>query len=161
MIFMDNRRTKKIINPGIQGRILVLVLAAIILTVAMMGGFVWFCVQTIENLAQSHPYMDYATISENIRYFSVMSFLGILTLAIFLILLTVRLTHRMAGPIFRIKKEMDQMRSSGKINIIYIRSDDFHQDVVRSINQFLLYCRKKNRDRKSLAESEVETEEEA
>lgn len=154
---MENRRSRKIVNFAVQGRIIVLVLLGIILTTVMLSGFIWFCLGTVETLATSNPYVDYDAISANVRYFSILSFLGILIVAIFLILLAIRMSHRMAGPIFRIKKEMDQMRSSGQINIIYVRSDDFHQDAVRSINQFLLYCRKKIRGETPLEELEQDS----
>ena len=151
---MDNRRRQKIVDWAVQGRIIVLVLAGVLLTTVVFAGFTWYCVETIASISRSHPHVVAENINAQLRYFGIMTFLGVLTVIVFLLLLAIRMSHRMAGPIFRIKKDLDQMRNSGKINIIYIRTDDFHGDAVRAINQMLLYCRKKIKGEKPLEETE-------
>ena len=142
---MENRRRRKLIDWQIQGRMIGLVVAAVFSTALVLGSFIWYCVEVILHLSQQAGVEAQfgELILGQIYYFGTLVILGLLAVLLLLILLTIRFSHRLAGPLYRIKKDLKKMRNSGKINVIYIRARDFHQELVRSLNHLLLDCRKK------------------
>ncbi|MGM0380712.1 MAG: hypothetical protein ACQEP7_01885 [bacterium] len=142
---MANRRKRKLINWSIQGRMVGLVVGAVLLTSLVLGSFIWYCIKVIDVLSRQAALRPEfrEIISGQLFYFGILVILGILAVLILLILLTIRFSHRLAGPLYRVRQDLEQMRNSGKINVIYIRARDFHQELVRSLNHLLLECRKK------------------
>ena len=142
---MENRRRRKLIDWPIQGRMVGLVVGAVVLSAIVLGSFIWYCMEVIFHLSQHagvDPQFGEMIVSQ-FYYFGTLVILGLVVVLLLLLLLTIRFSHRLAGPLYRVRKDLDKMRNSGKINVIYIRSRDFHQELVRSLNHLLLDCRKK------------------
>jgi len=141
---MQNRRKQKLIDWPIQGRILGLIIAAVLLTSLILGGFIWYCIEVINQFTYQvgvETALGELVISR-LYYFGTLAVLGIIAVILFLLLLGIQFSHRLAGPLYRIRRDLEQMRRSGKINVIYTRAKDFHQELVRVLNHFLLDCRK-------------------
>jgi hypothetical protein len=51
--------------------------------------------------------------------------------------LMIRASHRVVGPIYRLKEELRNMRDQGEVSLVAIRDQDRVHDLVRELNQLL------------------------
>ncbi len=87
------------------------------------------------NLPVGHPYFKFVdyhafTLYSNLQY-------GLILGAIGSICLTLFLSHRLAGPIVRLKSYLETVKETGKITRLQFRKSDFFSDLAPLVNETL------------------------
>ncbi len=138
---MENRRSRLVVDWSIQGRILGMVLGCILLTALVMGGFVWYCLSVLEQVNALYPRASQLMFEHSIYKMAILTGLGLAVVVIYAFLLAIRFSHRLVGPIFRIREELIEMRDRDELDLVYTRKNDFHKDLVRALNNFIINFR--------------------
>lgn len=134
-----NRRWFSLINIPVQLGLLVLFLGGLLSVILILGGFTWYCLSLFDTFAAalvSDPAMleqTRALVRER-AYLALGTLLVVLSIFSFLVL---RITNRVAGPLYRITEELHRIDRSGEIHEIRVREQDFYQDFVEVLNRLL------------------------
>ena len=135
----NKKRTVLLINPRFQiqfmlwmGGLAVAVLAA------MQVAHLWFFHQLTSQaqaagLPENHIFYQFIRDRQaEMNWISGITFLIILCLVIGIGLV---LSHRIAGPLYRLKKHFDLVKESGVPAPVHFREGDYFQEVAQSYNQ--------------------------
>lgn len=133
------RRWYSLVNVPVQLGLLALFATGVILVVLILCSFIWFCLyvlySTVFMLTRNPELLQQVKeMIWNRAYVALGTLLVVTTIFSFL---TMRLTNRIAGPIYRITQELRNMLRKGEVHEVSIRDDDFFQDMVRSLNRVL------------------------
>lgn len=136
---LQDKRTKFIINPGFQWRFIIYMtgIALIILAISYFSNQFFF--SEFEKLADQmhfpseHPYREFLSI-QKAKLHSVFATAAIITI-FFMIVASAYYSHKIAGPIYRIIKSLNEISSTRNQKEIVIREDDFFQELPDAINK--------------------------
>lgn len=133
---MKERRTYSVVDSPIQLRLLAVV-TGLFLVVALLGGsYVWYLLETINSVSSGQ--LEFTPALYSTLYYKGLVTLFSLIFTVFVgLFLIIRESHRVVGPLFRLKDELRQMRSTGKIRMLTIRDRDRIHGFVRELNQLL------------------------
>lgn len=142
---MEERRWYSLVNVPVQLGLLALFATGVLLVVLIFCSFIWFCLwvlySTVFMLTQD------PTLVQEIKqlvwqraYVALGTLLIVTTIFGFL---TMRITNRIAGPIYRITQELRSMLRNDEVHEITVRDDDFFQDMVRALNRVLRLARER------------------
>lgn len=112
--------------------------ALIILTSLIIGTIVYALSASSMTTAFENSRLVIKSTSDFILPFLVISCLaGIITSGILAILITLFISHRIAGPIYRLEKDIAEV-NRGNLNIdIHVRANDELQDLAKSLDQLV------------------------
>lgn len=135
----QDQRTKFIINPTFQWRFIIYMtgIALIILAISYFSNQFFF--SEFEKLADQlhfpteHPYREFLSI-QKAKLHSVFATAAIITM-FFMIVASAYYSHRIAGPIYRIIKSLNEITNTRVVKDIVIREDDFFQELPEAINK--------------------------
>ncbi len=96
----------------------------------------------VSNLPTNHPYFNFIAYQSNLimTYLGLCLFIGIVFSNLFILVIS----HRVAGPIVRLKKHLMEVSSSGKISPIHFRKGDFFSDLPEVVNEAMIKINNKN-----------------
>lgn len=139
------RRWYSLVNVPVQLGLLALFATGVLLVVLILCSFIWFCLyvlySTVFMLTRNPELLQQVKeMIWNRAYVALGTLLVVTTIFSFL---TMRLTNRIAGPIFRITQELRNMLRKGEVHEVSVRDDDFFQDMVRSLNRVLRLARER------------------
>lgn len=134
------RRERIIINRPFQWRMIGLVAGTMLAVFLLLGAFAWFQYQIIQQTVAGNPELLDLINDHMVYYFGVTGAACLLVLALS-ILLTVRFTHRVVGPVNRLRDELELMQKKDSVSVLAIRDDDELQDLVKAINRVILHMR--------------------
>lgn len=69
------------------------------------------------------------------KYKAIAFFITAGVISIISIFLGVRFSHRLAGPIFRLKKELQRLNAGEKIDPIHLRDSDYFKELAEELNK--------------------------
>lgn len=132
-----------LILPKFQSKLI----AASVIPILFTFGVIFF--QFKNSFAKLERHMDILGLSHNpqvvnavqaqeilmSRYFLIGSAIGIILSLIFLIFVS----HKLAGPVYRLKKELKQGRQSGKMQKLVFRDGDYLKDLEDDLNYFMVH----------------------
>lgn len=134
-------RTKFLIGPKLQAKFL----AAFVFSNFLVAlGFLYSAVRFIDvfklralevGIPEGHYF--YLFLSEQKQTLLLLTFLGILFTLAITTLLTIYLSHKIAGPVYRIEQDLTEMFRTNKFREIKIRQDDDLQEVVVLVNKLI------------------------
>lgn len=136
---MEERRWFSLVNIPLQGGLITVVSGAIIFSSFPLGAYIIFLLNVFFNrLYEFLP--SPALVSHVQKSFMLMGYLVVgtylITVAVF-VLLIMWISNRIAGPIYRISRELDCMAQTGEIDTVDVREGDFFEDLVLSLNGLL------------------------
>ncbi len=136
---MEERRWFSLVNIPLQGGLITVVSGAIIFSSFPLGAYIIFLLNVFFNrLYEFLP--SPALVSHVQKSFMLMGYLVVgtylITVAVF-VLLMMWISNRIAGPIYRISRELDRMAQTGEIDTVDVREGDFFEDLVLSLNGLL------------------------
>lgn len=143
MVFSVNRRWFSLINLPVQLGLLALFLGGLLSVVLILGSFTWFCLSLFDRFVA--PFVTDPAVFEGIvalvwdRAYLALGTMGVV-LAIFSFLV-LRMTNRIAGPLYRITQELQHIERTGEIHEIRVREHDFYQEFVEVLNRVLRMAR--------------------
>jgi len=133
------RRWHSLINIPIQLGILGLFVTGMFLVTMIFCSLLWYCLHLLYSslILLTHDPLLLEHVQEIVweRASVVLgTLLIVVSIAGFLI---IRLTNRIAGPIYRINQELQEMIRKGEAHEIRVREGDFFQDLVARLNRLL------------------------
>lgn len=138
--FQIRKRMRKnfLINPFFQVRFVIFMI--IVSTISMGMTFIMFklCFQEFyqladsSNLANNHPFRDLIQYQEGqfVTFFIILAVSNVILIT----LMGLWMSHRIAGPIYRITKNLLDPNFGGKIST---REDDYFKELPEAINRVL------------------------
>ncbi|GEM_PF-7083084 len=138
---MKNRRKKLVVDWQIQGRMLLLVLIPVLLTLILAGSVGWYAFYLLDTAGILEQLSMQPEITNSLLRISLLAFLGVMALLCLSLLVALRFSNQVVGPIYRIKEDLNAMRQNDSLDLIYTRRGDYHQQLVRSLNNFIINLR--------------------
>lgn len=141
------RRWFSLTNMPVQLGLLGMFVTTVLLVVLIFCSFIWFCLYVLYTslfmLTQDPALLEQV---RTMIWERASVALGTLLIVVSIgSLLTLRMTRRIAGPIYRINRELGHMLRKGEAHRISIRDDDYFQGLVDRLNGVLLTLEDENR----------------
>jgi hypothetical protein len=88
------------------------------------------------NLPSNHPYFNFIAYQSSLimTYLGLCLFIGVVISNLFILVIS----HKVAGPIVRLKKHLMDVSSSGEISPIHFRKGDFFSDLPAVVNEAMM-----------------------
>lgn len=136
---MEERRWFSLVNIPLQGGLITAVSGAIIFSSIPLGAYIIFLLNVFFN--RLYEFLPSPTLVSHVqKSLMLMGYLVVgtylITVAVF-VLLMMWISNRIAGPIYRISRELDRMAQTGEIDTVDVREGDFFEDLVVSLNGLL------------------------
>lgn len=136
---MEERRWFSLVNIPLQCGLITVVSGAIIFSSFPLGAYIIFLLNVFFN--RLYEFLPSPTLAAHVqKSFMLMGYLVmgtyLITVAVF-VLLIMWVSNRIAGPIYRISRELDRMAQTGEIDTVDVREGDFFEDLVVSLNGLL------------------------
>jgi len=131
------KRKKYFINKELQGRFIFNYFILLTLgSILFIGIFSFFSSNTLSIVYENY-HLQLGT-TPGILFKKILStqWLFIVVGGIFICFITLRITHRVAGPFFRFEKTLDQMLDQNLDCSIYLRTKDEGKELAKKINTF-------------------------
>ena len=132
------RRRKYFIDPGIQGEYVTIVLIASITAVLITGGTIYFSIwaSILDKFSQPNTIAQLAPVfvtTNKILLARLLIAFGLL------ILLSIFASHRIAGPLYRVHKEVEKALGGDLSDDIHLRKHDARRIIIFSatLNKFI------------------------
>lgn len=122
-----NRRRRYWIDPGFQGRFLRMILT--LLFAVLFFGIVmpvFFCVIVLESASMQGPSSPLVVLAAGALAFVISACIA---------RLTIRMSHRICGPVFRIQKSLECMKRGERPQRIVLRKGDELVELVELLNE--------------------------
>lgn len=133
---MEERRSYSLVDSPIQLRFMAIVLGVAVVLIGVGGAYVWSLVDTLAQVHSIHGSSAQAWLDQ--LYFR--GYIALFTIGIVVFIglfLVIRATHRIVGPLFRLKRELKEMRDREELHMVTIRDPDQIHDFVLELNQLL------------------------
>jgi hypothetical protein len=137
----DKKRKIILINPEFQLKIIATIVSFFLFIVSIFYTVNWyFFYQLRQNGIKAGIPLEseyFTFIANSSRHFGIF-FFSMAFLSVFIIYyFGLRLSHRIAGPIFKINKTIDEVLKNKKTILIHLREDDYFHDHADKINELL------------------------
>lgn len=133
---MEERGWFNLINLSVQLRLLFILVSAILFNTLLLGGFIWYCVDLLVYDLSFERVVE--GLNTQIMGYGLTTAGAVIVAAVLFCLVLIRETHRLVGPIYRIKQELRKIHETGSVHPISVRSNDHFQDLVKELNLVLL-----------------------
>ena len=140
------RRTKYIINPKFQYFMLAFSVLQSCITVGIFYAlnvhfFNRFKILGLEaHIPQNHIYFQF--LNEQQDYYGKAVLVVFFLISIVLIASVTLLSHRIAGPLYRLTKHMQETSSYNDLKDVHFRKNDFFPEIANNFNQMLYRIKK-------------------
>jgi uncharacterized protein involved in cysteine biosynthesis len=142
MSFINFKRKKILLDKRLQLKFVFFIVSAFIInTFLFLSLFVLYFRSFEEKVSVLYnPTVDeYLTMlkSHQSDVTSILVYTSIITV-LFVGFMSLGFSHKIVGPIFKIKKELKKMKDGEEINPIKLRDDDYFKDLAEDINNLLI-----------------------
>ncbi|MBF0106210.1 MAG: hypothetical protein HQM16_12885 [Deltaproteobacteria bacterium] len=131
---MNTKRTRFVVTPKVQYKIIFVVCLSFIIPAIFLGISVLYNFKYIEGLLTGPIDLLEAAIEDTIAAATMVLCLGIPAMIGLIILWTILITNRIAGPIYRLEKELDEIIATRQYREISFRKDDAFHSLAEKIN---------------------------
>ena len=140
------RRKKYFIEKGFQTRFIIKFCLLVMLATVLMGVVLFFFGQRSTTVVLENTEVTVKTTADFILPILIQTIIVVtLFVGTATVFLTLFMSHRIAGPFYRLKREMKVMGSGDISGDFNIRRKDQLQDLATSINQMIIDLRGKHR----------------
>lgn len=141
---MSIQRTKIITNPKFQYSFTVIVSTPIIVLSFLIPYIINDALCTVIDLTQANmPLITPKLLKLKTSYLSVIYVLQA-CFSIFTFLLCLLLSHAVAGPLFKFRKYLTNIREGHQSGILFFRKNDYFQEIAVEVTQTFDYLNEKN-----------------
>lgn len=144
MVDMKERRKHYLVDAPVQLRLVGLVLAAGFCTLLIAGSFFWLNWQVLSILIESTS-VEASVLNEVFLFYGGLCLLAVLSLLVVLSLVTLIVSNRVLGPIYRLRTDLDSMLENEEIQLFSVRDRDHIQDFVRQLNRFVIAVKRSDK----------------
>lgn len=131
------KRSKIIVNPKVQFRLIGLMVCVSVLP---MAGLFTFFLLYIRQLLAEIPSEETALLAlvESVKVLNYMTFGGFIGVVFFLVLVVLHFLHKIIGPLYRIEKDLEAIIETNDFSReLKVRKNDYFHSYVELINQLL------------------------
>jgi len=136
----NERRSLRWIDPSFQRRYAILLISIVLLVSTVLIGTFWFhseqVLNTLTNAGVLKQHSLYLLIEKQMHSLLLSVVIVVALFSIFVFVMANFLSHRIVGPMFAIKRSIENI-GSGQFSEarVKLRSDDEFQDVAQMLNQ--------------------------
>jgi len=141
---MQERRTNVLIDPPVQLRLAGLVVLSGLTTFMLGVAFAWLNWRLLM-FRTAGDSVSMEAISEVFWFYGLLSVAAFVLIVMILTFLTLIVTNRVVGPLYRLRKELTRMLEEKDVEMISVRDRDYIEDFVRVLNRFLLEVQRSDR----------------
>lgn len=136
---MEERRWFSLVNLNLQGRLILALAGGTLFATLPVGAYVIYLLRTVyTRLVPMIPLPDGVSHLHKSILMTGYLVLGtyVIVVAVFT-LFVMWISNRIAGPIYRLSRELDRMAETGDVEALDVREEDFFHDLVTSLNRLL------------------------
>jgi len=131
---MRQKRKQLIVNPGVQYKLLCLILVSVLIPTLLTFTSLFFLIQSIIVEAQIESEVVYSALMFLTHKVFIILFLGFVFITVLLLTWSLIFIHRIVGPLFRLEKELDKVIDGKTISKIRFRKHDSFKALADKIN---------------------------
>ena len=151
---MKNQRKVYLINPNFQLKVTLYFIGLAVLNIALFYG----CIRYFFNIFQSKgievgipkDHVFFMFINDQVAQMNTVFIVSSIITVILLLIAGVLISHRIAGPMYRINKDLRQMAESKKLKSLEFREKDFFQEIPEAFNMVVDSYNEDNDEQESL-----------
>lgn len=133
----QERRKRYFIKSGLQSRYLRLILLAIVLPVLLLAGCLYYLIFALMAQQLGIPESIAYNLTPVLHKINLILLLGLPVISIAILLWGVFITHRIAGPIYRLEQDLERIARGDSALRINIRRKDELRSIAEGINRIL------------------------
>lgn len=141
---MKERRTQYLVDAPVQLRLVGLVLAAGFTTLLVAGSFFWLNWRVLSVLVENSN-VETAVLNEVFLFYGGLCLLVVLGLLGVLSMVTLVVSNRILGPIYRLREDLNAMLEDEEIHLFSVRDRDHIQGFVRQLNRFVIAVKRSDK----------------
>jgi len=139
------KRKKILINKPVQFIFTGITIYFILIVIIVIGGLTYFITLNtiLSQLEIENKFINAYEIVKNINIL-LLKRIGILVILLIILVfyLEIRFLHRIAGPLFRIEKTLQEISEGKEVEPIKLRKKDFYKSLAESVNKVIEYINK-------------------
>lgn len=140
-----NRRKRYLINKPVQFIFSGITIYFILIVIILVGGLTYFITLNtiLSQLEIESKFINAYEIIKNVNIF-ILKRVGILIILAIIVIfyLEIRFLHRIAGPLYRIEKTLNEISEGKNVEFIKLRKKDFYKSLAESVNKVIEYINK-------------------
>ena len=144
-----NKRRKILINKPVQFIFSGITIYFILIVIIIVGGLTYYITLNtiLSQLELENKFINAYEIIKNVNLL-LLKRIGIFVLFLFILVfyLEIKFLHRVAGPLYRIEKILNEIAEGKEIEPIKLRKKDFYKSLAEAVNKVIEYV---NRLKKS------------
>jgi signal transduction histidine kinase len=133
----DNKRRKKYLGTALQNKLLFLIFAATIIPAAIVGVCVYYLIFNLLALQLVIPEVIAANLMPVLHKVNIIMSVALPLILLAVFVVSMELSHRIAGPVYRMEKELDERIAGTKSGPIKLRPKDELKELVEKINRLM------------------------
>lgn len=133
----NNKRRKKYLGTAFQNKLLFTVFAATVIPAAIVGVCVYYLIFNLLAVQIFLPELLATNLMPVLQKVNIIMCIGIPVVVLLILFVSVELTHRIAGPVYRIEKELDERINGTKSGPIKLRPNDELKSLTDKINRLI------------------------
>ncbi len=133
----NNRRKIKYLGSPIQKKLLFLIFASAVIPAAIVAAGMYYLIFNLLAWQMTIPEAISSNLMPVLRKVNTIMAIAIPVALLIIWLAAMELSHRIAGPVYRIEKELDGVLSGAKHGPIILRKKDELKNIVEKINKIL------------------------
>lgn len=143
-------RKKYIINPKFQYNLIGKFLFLALLNSTVLYGFIWYFFYNFKSeaiqMGLNKKHIFFKFINELQGDFNLIFFIALFTSMIILFIFGVLVSHKIAGPLYRLKTHLNEASTLNDLSTVKFREKDYFRDIEESLNN-LVNKNQKNNDK--------------
>ncbi len=133
----SERRKRYLVKKGLQFRYLGLILAAVVLPALLISGCFYYLIFSLMAEQLAIPESIAYNLMPVFHKINAILIIGMPLIIVMLLILGLRISHKIAGPIYRLEKELDEIAKGNFAIRIKMRSRDELIGIAQKINRIL------------------------
>jgi hypothetical protein len=133
----NNSRKKKYIGTSFQKRLLFLVFASAVIPAVILAACLYYLIFHMLSLQMVFPEAIAYNVMPVLRQVNLLIFIALPVSLVLIWVIALELSHRIAGPLYRMEKELDERINGSKHGPIRLRAKDEFKLLADKLNKLI------------------------
>lgn len=142
---MFNRRKRYFVKKRLQFRYLLFVLFAMIIPTLVCGGALYYFIWQTVAAEIAIPEAIAESLTPALYKVNIVLFISLPLVFLIMLLLSIVISHKIAGPVYRLERDLKEISEGDYSRRIKFRSNDELQEIADQINKILEHIGKENK----------------
>lgn len=134
---MAERRIRYFVKKKLQFKYMLFVLLAMLVPTALCGGLLYYLIWQTVAAEVAIPEAIAETLIPALDKVNIILFITLPIVFFFMLLASIYISHKIAGPIYRVENELKEILNGNYSRRIKLRSHDELQEIADAINKIL------------------------